>query len=391
MIDETHDRARQSWVASANGHAEFPLQNLPFGVFSPPGRTAPDASPRGGVAIGDMILDLRAALGAGLFSGEAERAAEAASGATLNPLMALGPEPRRALRRQVFALLAADGRAGQGRAARRHAAAPRRRLLAAPAGGDRQLHRFLRRHPPCHQWRPPARPEQPAQPELQIRPGRLSQPRLVGARIGRPGAPARTASARLPNEDGAELWPVPQSRLRTRTGGVDRPGQPRRASRSRSGRPATTFSASGSSTTGRRATSSIGRCRRSGRSSARISAAPCRRGSSPPRRWSRSGWRSRRGPHGDPRPLPYLWDDAGPAERRLRHRARSADADRADAREGAGAAPHVAQQHDRPLLDRGAARRAPHLRRLQPAARRHVRQRHDLRPDRAKATAASAS
>ena len=41
MIDETHDRARQSWVASANGHAEFPLQNLPFGVFSPPaaGRT----------------------------------------------------------------------------------------------------------------------------------------------------------------------------------------------------------------------------------------------------------------------------------------------------------------------------------------------------------------
>ena len=41
MIDETHDGARQSWVASANGHAEFPLQNLPFGVFSPPGTTVP--------------------------------------------------------------------------------------------------------------------------------------------------------------------------------------------------------------------------------------------------------------------------------------------------------------------------------------------------------------
>ena len=46
MIDETHDAKRQSWVASANGHADFPLQNLPFGVFSPPGRTAPNAAPR---------------------------------------------------------------------------------------------------------------------------------------------------------------------------------------------------------------------------------------------------------------------------------------------------------------------------------------------------------
>src|SRR2546430_10300406 len=109
MPDETHDKARQSWVASANGHSEFPLQNLPFGVFSPPGRTAPDAAPRGGVAIGEMIFDLRAAFDAGLFSGEAATAAQAASGLTLNPLMALGAGPRRALRQQVFALLAADG------------------------------------------------------------------------------------------------------------------------------------------------------------------------------------------------------------------------------------------------------------------------------------------
>jgi fumarylacetoacetase len=109
MIDETHDRARRSWVASADGHPEFPLQNLPLGVFSPPGRTAPDAAPRGGMAIGDMILDLRAALGAGLFSGRAATAAEAASDGTLNPLMALGSGPRRALRQQVFALLDADG------------------------------------------------------------------------------------------------------------------------------------------------------------------------------------------------------------------------------------------------------------------------------------------
>jgi fumarylacetoacetase len=115
MIDETHDRARQSWVVSANGHAEFPLQNLPIGVFSPPGRTAPDARPRGGIAIGHAIFDLRAALDSGLFSGLAATAAEAAAGPSLNPLIALGAAPRRALRQQVFALLAADG-AGRAKA-----------------------------------------------------------------------------------------------------------------------------------------------------------------------------------------------------------------------------------------------------------------------------------
>ena len=93
LVDETHDPKRTSWVASANGHPEFPIQNLPFGIFSPPGE-----APRGGVAIGDEILDLRAALEAGLLSGEAERAAATATDATLNPLMAQGAGPRIALR-----------------------------------------------------------------------------------------------------------------------------------------------------------------------------------------------------------------------------------------------------------------------------------------------------
>ena len=35
MIDATHDAGRRSWVASANGHPDFPIQNLPLGVFSP--------------------------------------------------------------------------------------------------------------------------------------------------------------------------------------------------------------------------------------------------------------------------------------------------------------------------------------------------------------------
>ena len=103
-IDETHDAKRESWVVSAKAHSEFPIQNLPLGIFSPAGAAA-----RGGVAIGDMIFDLGAALEAGLFSGETAKAAEAASGPALNPLMALGRGPRAALRRRVSALLAADG------------------------------------------------------------------------------------------------------------------------------------------------------------------------------------------------------------------------------------------------------------------------------------------
>jgi fumarylacetoacetase len=105
VIDETHDPNRRSWVVSAQGHAEFPIQNLPLGIFSPAG-----GAPRGGVAIGEMVFDLRAGAEAGLFTGEAARAAEAAGGATLNPLMALGNGPRRALRTRLSALLSADDR-----------------------------------------------------------------------------------------------------------------------------------------------------------------------------------------------------------------------------------------------------------------------------------------
>ena len=100
MIDETHDPARTSWVSSANGHPDFPIQNLPFGIFSPPHGGA-----RGGVAIGDAIFDIAMALENGLFTGLARDAAEAASGRTLNPLLEAGAPARRALRRRISELL----------------------------------------------------------------------------------------------------------------------------------------------------------------------------------------------------------------------------------------------------------------------------------------------
>ncbi len=114
QLDETHDANRKSWVASANvhaqGHGDFPIQNLPLGLFSVRGDT-----PRGGAAIGDEVFDLKAACEAKLFTGDAEKAARAASATTLNDLMALGAGPRVALRKQLSALLA-DGTAESKRA-----------------------------------------------------------------------------------------------------------------------------------------------------------------------------------------------------------------------------------------------------------------------------------
>ena len=112
-LNMTHDPARRSWVRSANTEgADFPIQNLPFGVFRRDGER-----PRGGIAIGDQIVDLAAAVAAGLFRGEAEVAATAASAETLNTLMALGNGLASSLRHQVSDLLSADDSAsGEARA-----------------------------------------------------------------------------------------------------------------------------------------------------------------------------------------------------------------------------------------------------------------------------------
>ena len=67
QINETHDPALQSWVAKANSaDNEFPIQNLPYGVFR---RRNSDEPFRGGVAIGDKVLDMQAAVALGVFQG----------------------------------------------------------------------------------------------------------------------------------------------------------------------------------------------------------------------------------------------------------------------------------------------------------------------------------
>ena len=102
--DQTHDPSRRSWIASANQEgADFPLQNLPYGVFRP----SPGGRPRIGVAIGDRVLDIPAALEAGCLELPAHTAA-AAQQPTLNALMGAPLEARLALRQALSGLLAED-------------------------------------------------------------------------------------------------------------------------------------------------------------------------------------------------------------------------------------------------------------------------------------------
>jgi len=96
-IDETHDPARTSWIESANGHSDFPIQNLPLGVFSSDG-----GERRIGVAIGDLILDLRGVAEADLLD---ERWRSALTRPTLNDWFATGHDNGRALRRRLSDLL----------------------------------------------------------------------------------------------------------------------------------------------------------------------------------------------------------------------------------------------------------------------------------------------
>jgi fumarylacetoacetase len=104
-IDDTHRPDLVSWVDEANDAAsDFPLQNLPLGVFR---RAGSDEAPRPGVAIGAHVLDLASAAGLGLLA-EAPEAAALCDRPVLNDLAALAPEARRALRAAVSRLLRAD-------------------------------------------------------------------------------------------------------------------------------------------------------------------------------------------------------------------------------------------------------------------------------------------
>jgi fumarylacetoacetase len=103
LEDETHDPRARSWLDSANqAGCDFPIQNLPFAVFR---RGDSSEEFRGGVAIGDQILDLAAVAKLGAFEPRAAQGILAGCASSLNSLMQLGPEASSAVRRALFAAL----------------------------------------------------------------------------------------------------------------------------------------------------------------------------------------------------------------------------------------------------------------------------------------------
>lgn len=104
MTNRTHDPSLRSWVESANAAAcEFPIQNLPFGVFA-----RPDASvSRVGVAIGDFVLDVHACVQEGLLA--PTPASDACDESSMNRLMGRDPAALSAFRAELSELLSEDG------------------------------------------------------------------------------------------------------------------------------------------------------------------------------------------------------------------------------------------------------------------------------------------
>ncbi|WP_236545124.1 fumarylacetoacetase [Tropicimonas marinistellae] len=99
MLDQTNDPTLRSWVDAANvADCDFPIQNLPYGSFNVRGTQR-----RLGVAIGDQVLDLPAAVDAGLL--QIGDAAGALRASTLNAFMAEGPASWSVLRLALSHLL----------------------------------------------------------------------------------------------------------------------------------------------------------------------------------------------------------------------------------------------------------------------------------------------
>jgi fumarylacetoacetase len=198
-LNRTHDPQATSWLASAqDAGSDFPIQNLPFGVFRRAGR---NEAWRGGVAIGDQVLDLSAATGKGVFAGLAATAAAACGGDALNPLMALGPTAWHALREALF-----DGlHAGAGSAVREVLSSCLVPQAAAEMSLPARIGNYTDFYTSIHHARNVGRvvrPDDPLTPNFQWLPiayhGRASSVVVSGTPFRRPMGQALPAGAKTP-------------------------------------------------------------------------------------------------------------------------------------------------------------------------------------------------
>ena len=176
-----------SWVESAVvPESDFPLENLPYGVFEAPPRTA-----RIGVAIGDQILDLRGCAESGLLNGLDGATVQACRAARLNPLMALGPAHWSPLRARLTELLSADSpeAAHNGGAVRPHLLPMKDAVMNLPADIGDYTDFFTSLFHATNVGRL-FRPDEPVWPNYKYVPigyhGRASSVILSGAPVRRP-------------------------------------------------------------------------------------------------------------------------------------------------------------------------------------------------------------
>ena len=188
--DETHDPALASWVASANGHPDFPIQNLPLGVFSIAG-----GEPRIGVAIGDMIVDVRGLCEAGLLE---ERWQPALAQGTLNAWFAQGRDEGRALRRSLSTLLSDQA---QRSSVEEHLVTQSEASMHLPCAIGDYTDFYVGIHHAMNVGKQ-FRPDQPLLPNYKYVPigyhGRASSVRVTGEEVIRPKGQRKPPEAEAP-------------------------------------------------------------------------------------------------------------------------------------------------------------------------------------------------
>jgi len=198
-LNHTHDPAATSWVTSANvAGTDFPIQNLPLAVFR---RAGSHEAFRGGVAIGDQVIDLAAAHAAGVLDGLGAQALAAASGPALNHFFTEGPAAWRALRHGLFDGLLA-GASGPGVEALRACLVPQDAVeFTVPTRVANYTDFYTSIHHARNVGRV-IRPDDPLSPNFQWLPiayhGRASSVVISGTAFHRPHGQALPPGAKAP-------------------------------------------------------------------------------------------------------------------------------------------------------------------------------------------------